>query len=532
MIRISSRQRWLLGVLICISLSACVLITQRMQRERRIDANARLQKASTGLNAYLSRRLGLLLNSHFFLLNFVQPDAGDGLRIDPQADALRMGCHGAMTLNDGSLVRLEIVFNAHWYRCQANGEPMLSGQTSRSDLAILKQVQMLAPDSGVHAGPASASQNTASPPIMELLTPVSINNRIVGFTRSHIHLGTLISSYPDGPPAGGRLGLRLDGEHSGTTGWLWQKGQFAPQIEANNVLSTHLTLTYPMLDGRPYPLVIESSAPFVSGPGSRGVWIVGGLLLLASIVNGLVYQLMRAHARLGQSLQIRTRRLQRSKRTLAEKQAESVQLMQALTRAGESERQRLGGELHDNTGQLLVAARLLSDHIGHSCAPALRPFCDELSDVLGEAVRSVRISAHRLDQPDATRGGLMTALQHMARQFSHGGCSVEVQGDATGAHNESDALHLLRIAQEAVNNAIRHGGSTRVEVVLGGECLLVIRDNGGGFNPQQSISGMGMRTLARRAGLLQARLDIHSQPGHTEIRIIPATVPASAAAII
>ncbi|RYD72229.1 MAG: histidine kinase, partial [Verrucomicrobiaceae bacterium] len=84
-------------------------------------------------------------------------------------------------------------------------------------------------------------------------------------------------------------------------------------------------------------------------------------------------------------------------------------------------------------------------------------------------------------------------------------------------------LQLYRIAQEAISNAIRHGEASEVRLSLdapdGGRGRLVIRDNGKGIpKPPPTSSGLGLRIMQYRAGLVGGTLDIsRAESGGTEV---------------
>src|SRR5262249_51825145 len=81
------------------------------------------------------------------------------------------------------------------------------------------------------------------------------------------------------------------------------------------------------------------------------------------------------------------------------------------------------------------------------------------------------------------------------------------------------ATHLYRIAQEAINNAVKHARPSQVIVSLKSsddKAVLTVEDNGAGFSPPEaskSTESMGLRTIAYRAGLIDAGLQIESSPG-------------------
>jgi two-component system CheB/CheR fusion protein len=87
------------------------------------------------------------------------------------------------------------------------------------------------------------------------------------------------------------------------------------------------------------------------------------------------------------------------------------------------------------------------------------------------------------------------------------------------------ALHLDYIVQEAVLNAVKHGRAARVSISLartGDQGILTVRDDGQGFQPPgNSHSGMGIRIMHYRARVIDATLNLQSQPGRgTEISCV------------
>jgi two-component system CheB/CheR fusion protein len=85
------------------------------------------------------------------------------------------------------------------------------------------------------------------------------------------------------------------------------------------------------------------------------------------------------------------------------------------------------------------------------------------------------------------------------------------------------AVHLYRIAQEAISNAIRHGKATSVNITLAireGQIVLNIHDNGVGIDPNRGHgSGMGLRSMRYRAGVLDGTIEIAPVPeGGTLVR--------------
>ena len=117
--------------------------------------------------------------------------------------------------------------------------------------------------------------------------------------------------------------------------------------------------------------------------------------------------------------------------------------------------------------------------------------------------------------------GLLDALTHLAASISRLSgirCTFDFD-DPVDITDESVSTHLYRIAQEAVNNAIRHARARSIELRLderNGKVLLTISDDGCGFDSQDPAfrSGLGLKTITYRASIINYDLEIKSSLGN------------------
>jgi PAS domain S-box-containing protein len=186
------------------------------------------------------------------------------------------------------------------------------------------------------------------------------------------------------------------------------------------------------------------------------------------------------------------------------------------------ERRRIGHDLHDGLGQFLSGiafkAKCLEETL-HAESPAAAPAASELVRLLNNAVSQARTLARGLDPVEAEVGGLVPALHKLASEsatlFSLN-CNFESNVPDLSL-DTGVALHLFRIAQEAITNAARHGGARQIEVRLSqgvDDLRLEIKDNGCGFALEQRPSdvGLGLRTMQYRADTIGASMQIWSGP--------------------
>ena len=182
------------------------------------------------------------------------------------------------------------------------------------------------------------------------------------------------------------------------------------------------------------------------------------------------------------------------------------------------EQVRIGNDLHDGLGQELTGIALMMKSISSQALRACPQLAAELStvtDLVSHAVASCRSLAQGVSAYALERGGLETALMELAqtsRTVFGFGCTASCARGLSHRLNEQQAYQLYRIAQEAVSNAAKHSGGSKVEVRLeaeGPNARLVVTDDGAGAKIDvPGASGMGLRTMRYRAGTIGAQLRI------------------------
>lgn len=183
------------------------------------------------------------------------------------------------------------------------------------------------------------------------------------------------------------------------------------------------------------------------------------------------------------------------------------------------ELRRVAQALHDGVGSTLVGATMLSSNLASEIAEK----CDEedvtrdakqLSKLLARSLDEIRRVSLGLEPVDFDRIGLAGALERLCQDtevlFA---ITLVLEVPSTGLpdFDEATSLHLYRVAQEAVTNAVRHGKADHVEVhlsVTGSTLLLEILDNGSGLPdaPLTTSHGMGLRTIQYRTRAIDGEL--------------------------
>ena len=135
-----------------------------------------------------------------------------------------------------------------------------------------------------------------------------------------------------------------------------------------------------------------------------------------------------------------------------------------------------------------------------------------------EALQQARELARGLYPVPLEPDGLMIALQNLADRVARDrrmDCTFDADA-AVLMPDQTLATHLYRLAQEAVNNALKHSGTARIEIRLNRRPDLLelsVRDFGKGLPANAPVPGLGMQTMRQRARLIGARLTVQNVPG-------------------
>jgi two-component system sensor kinase FixL len=196
-----------------------------------------------------------------------------------------------------------------------------------------------------------------------------------------------------------------------------------------------------------------------------------------------------------------------------------VELEREILTVAEQERQRLGQDLHDDLCQQLTGIEFLSQTLAgqlasHSARNVNR--AREIARMIRQAITHTRELAHGLSPTELEADGLTGALRQLAdrtHSMFHVACRFRCKSPVEFKDSEL-GIHLYRIAQEAVTNAVKHGKARRVSINLAltrKALLLSIIDNGSGLPTHVEKSrGMGLRVMQYRAGVIGGTLSFHS----------------------
>jgi signal transduction histidine kinase len=281
-------------------------------------------------------------------------------------------------------------------------------------------------------------------------------------------------------------------------------------------------------DAQPPALMLDITInpPWHRRPASYAAYALLALLLVAGLIRWSNYHSLQRNQALERQVRERTRELERAMAKLGEETRNSAIL---------AERSRLAGEFHDSVQQGLSGSILqLDSTLEHPTIPTdVRTRLNLVRRMLSYTREEVQQAVWNLASPLLQNANLGEALRTLAGYIHTAPAVLHLTLPPAPVPLDLPARqNLLRIAQEAITNAVKHSKSKRIEVTLQARsyaAILTVMDDGIGFDPvaQAKVDGhFGLRGLQARARAMKAELRIHSAPGHgTLVEVTVATKP-------
>lgn len=216
-------------------------------------------------------------------------------------------------------------------------------------------------------------------------------------------------------------------------------------------------------------------------------------------------------------------------RNISEAKVYEKQTRAALMEGEEQERKRIAQELHDGLGQLFTAMKMnlqdLEQHMDGKGGQQVSEQFKYLEQQIGTAMNEVRNISRNLMPDVLWQFGLAPALEDLIRKWNAlEGLKVQLQiVDIQGRFAPEMENTVYRILQELITNSVRHGKATDIFVQLidhGDELLLMVEDNGNGFDPGTAFSGSGLRNIRSRAERFDGTMTIDSAVGADTVMTI------------
>jgi PAS domain S-box-containing protein len=196
-------------------------------------------------------------------------------------------------------------------------------------------------------------------------------------------------------------------------------------------------------------------------------------------------------------------------------------ITKAIIKTQEDERYEIGSELHDNVCQLLATSQMLLGMLKNSINPEGIRLFDQCKQYISMALNDVRNVSHRLAPAFHEESTMEETLRNLIRTSNHGNdynitmkFSDPVKNSRLGREIQ---LNLYRILQEQLRNINKYANAQSITIDLdieGQNLVMMIIDDGVGFDPSTVKGGIGLSNMKRRAELFAGKLYIDSSRGN------------------
>jgi two-component system NarL family sensor kinase len=172
-------------------------------------------------------------------------------------------------------------------------------------------------------------------------------------------------------------------------------------------------------------------------------------------------------------------------------------------------------EMHDNICQMLSLAKLNMNTVNTKDPAELEQKMEESTSLITQSLQSLRDLAKSLQGGSIQQLGLLAALEQEMRRIARMGIMqtvFRVFGEPVNME-ESQSVIIFRIAQEAIQNVLKHAAATVIEMQVkytNSEMELMVKDNGKGINAESFPDGSGLRNMKERARMIGANLAMQS----------------------
>lgn len=197
--------------------------------------------------------------------------------------------------------------------------------------------------------------------------------------------------------------------------------------------------------------------------------------------------------------------------------AEEIQTIQAEVQ--EETLRFIGRELHDNVGQILAYAKMQISMLSKITQDQVKEKVTNTSDTIQKGIEEVRSLSKSLNTDVVLEKGLITTIANEVdrlRRFKFEEVLFSYNSKDDSRIEKSHQLILFRIIQEFLSNSLKYSDARKVEVTFNftsDKLIIVLKDDGNGFDMKTVESGSGLINMKKRAELINAQLIIHSEIG-------------------
>lgn len=195
----------------------------------------------------------------------------------------------------------------------------------------------------------------------------------------------------------------------------------------------------------------------------------------------------------------------------------------AIVDAQEKERAKMAADLHDHLGSKIAALKLLVESQPETATP--ESYRDKITNMIDDTYQAVRAMSRNKNFGAVINKGLIPSTQYIANQINQTGV-IQVTVNAIGITQRlenSKEIQLFRMIQELLTNIIKHAEAKEATVQFTedqNQLIIMVEDDGLGFEPDKNFDGMGLANLKKRINRINGSLNIDSSPGNGTTVII------------
>ncbi|MCW3083857.1 MAG: sensor histidine kinase [Bacteroidetes bacterium] len=239
--------------------------------------------------------------------------------------------------------------------------------------------------------------------------------------------------------------------------------------------------------------------------------IIGAWILIAFVFIGLLVVSMILLVRLG---------FRKAERAQMEQQIQQLEYQQELLKAqinaSEEEKQRIASDLHDHFGVSLSTLKMKVQQLYTAPADQQSGFLSGINQLLDKNIEDMRDLSHGIYPPMLKEWGIILALKEIAIDLAEKTKLRIVYTKQNLQADEWTTLQLFRICQEFIHNSVRHGKAEQVTIhfrIFNSNTVLLLSDNGCGFDPATLKKGTGLININKRCKAIEAKSRLRAAPG-------------------
>ena len=249
----------------------------------------------------------------------------------------------------------------------------------------------------------------------------------------------------------------------------------------------------------------------------KTAWIigVGSCFVIVSLILILKqYKLRQKYL----SLELSQQELEQQQHIEKLKNESQIRILNATLDGKESERKQIAETLLDSVSTMLSSAHLHLEACKSQFNGSTPVEVDKSQTIIDEAAKKIRDLSHTLVSSILLKFGLEFAIKDIAEKFSNSELTIGHDARYMRRYDLGFEIKLYNIAQEFLNNVLKHSKAKAAKIVLvekNRKVILVVEDNGRGFEEEntQQKDGIGISQIKARIQMMGGKLDIESKPG-------------------